>query len=168
MDVDRPASLSPLGSTPQSIIVDDNCRSRRSSEENGKKSLMTPLEDVRIEPLEAHRSILGESFKGETSLQRARMRKKLFDKLYVLKTKNPKTDPNKIYTFEFLQHLFNFQDFSIELGSMLGSVELEDMLDGQPLQIMAAHGDQPLWSFDLWHECLWERALYHDQQRSSK
>jgi len=174
LDVDRPASLSPLGSTPQSIIVDDDCRrSSNNNEADGtvteRNSVMSPLDDVRIEPSEAHRSILGESFKGETSLQRAKIRKKTFDKLYVQKTAEPKTDPSKIYTFEFLQHLFNFQDFSIELGSMLGSVNLEDMLDGQPLQIMAAHGDKPLWSFDLWHECLWEQAKFHDDlQRSSK
>jgi len=174
LDIDRPASLSPLGSTPQSIIVDDDCRrSSNNNEADGtateRNSIMNPLEDVRIEPSEAHRSILGESFKGETSLQRAKMRKKTFDKLYVQKTAEPKTDPSKIYTFEFLQHLFNFQDFSIDLVSMLGSVNLEDMLDGQPLQIMAAHGDQPLWSFDVWHECLWEQAKFHDDlQRSSK
>ena len=61
------------------------------------------------------------------------MRKKAFDKLYAEKSLFPKTNPSKIYTFEFLQHLFNFQEFSIELGSMLGSIHLEDILDGQPL-----------------------------------
>jgi hypothetical protein len=44
---------------------------------------------------------------------------------------------------------------------MLGSVRLEEVLDGQPLQVMAAHGDQPLWSFDIWHESLWEKAKQH-------
>ncbi|OEU15215.1 hypothetical protein FRACYDRAFT_148676, partial [Fragilariopsis cylindrus CCMP1102] len=160
VDVDRPTSLSPLGSTPQCIIMDDDCSSSSNNyTANGivseKSSTMNPLDDVRIEPSEANRNILGTNFKGETSLQRAKMRKKTFDKLYVQKAADPKTNTTKIYTFEFLQHLFNFQEFSIELGNMLGSLNLEDMLNGQPLQIMAAHGDQPLWSFDVWHECLW-------------
>jgi hypothetical protein len=92
------------------------------------------------------------------------MRKKAFDKLFVQKSQEPMTDVSKVYTFEFLQHLFNFQEFSIELGNMLGNVELEDVLDGQPLQIMSSYGDQPLWSFDLWHECLWKQAKYHDER----
>ena len=173
VDVDRPASLSPLGSTPQCIIIDDDCsNSNNNNKVNGVASeistTMNPLDDVRIEPSEAHRNILGENSKGETSLQRAKIRKKAFDKLYVQKTAEPKTDQTKIYTFEFLQHLFNFQEFSIELGNMLGSLNLEEMLNGQPLQIMAAHGDQPLWSFDVWHECLWEQAKFHnDQQQHS-
>ena len=175
VDVDRPTSLSPLGSTPQCIIMDDDCSSSSNNNTaNGiaseKSSTMNPLDDVRIEPSEANRNILGTNFKGETSLQRAKMRKKTFDKLYVQKAADPKTNTTKIYTFEFLQHLFNFQEFSIELGNMLGSLNLEDMLNGQPLQIMAAHGDQPLWSFDVWHECLWEQAKFHDdqQQHSNK
>lgn len=165
IDVDRPASLSPLGSTPQCIIIDEDCNSNKNGATTD--SSMNALDDIRIEPSEAHRSILGESFKGETSLLRAKMRKKIFDKLYVQKSLTPKTDPSKIYTFEFLQHLFNFQDFSIDLGNMLGSVYLEEMLNGQPLQIMAAHGDQSLWCFDVWHECLWEQARIHDAKQSS-
>ena len=51
----------------------------------------------------------------------------------------------------------------MELGSMLGSVDLKDLLDGQPLQIMAAHGDQRLWSFDIWHEKLWADAQKHER-----
>jgi hypothetical protein len=145
---DKPYSLTPLGSTPQSLCVD--------AEE------IDLLESDREEPTDAKRTLLGETSMATTSLQRARIRKKAFDKLFVQKSVEPKTDLSKTYTFEFLQHLFNFQHFSIELGSMLGSVRLEEILNGQPLQIMAGHGDQPLWSFDVWHECLWEQAKKHD------
>jgi hypothetical protein len=148
---DRPYSLTPLGSTPQSIAVDP--------EENDL------LEGVREEPTDARRTLLGEKSLATSSLQRARVRKRNFDKLFVQKATEPKADLSKVYTFEFLQHLFNFQEFSIELGSMLGSVRLEEVLDGQPLQVMAAHGDQPLWSFDIWHESLWEKARQHHNKQ---
>ena len=120
------------------------------------------LEDAREEPKEATMTLMGEGSLATSSMQRARARKKAFDKLYVQQATELKTDPSKTYTFEFLQHLFNFQEFSVELGSMLGSVHLEEILDGQPLQIMAGHGSKPLWSFEVWHQCLWERAKYHE------
>eukprot|EP00934_Nitzschia_sp_Nitz4_P007008 Nitzschia sp. Nitz4//scaffold32_size149145//91333//93333//NITZ4_002888-RA/size149145-processed-gene-0.129-mRNA-1//-1//CDS//3329548096//6998//frame0 len=157
MEGDKPHSLTPLGSTPQAITVDDATHEQE----------LPSLELSQEEAMQGHRTLLGEVSVAPTSLQRAKARKKAFDKLFVQKSKVPKADPSKLYTFEFLQHLFNFQDYSIELGSMLGSVELQDILDGQPLQFMAAHGDQALWSFDLWHESLWERAKHFDQLRPS-
>jgi hypothetical protein len=150
LEGERPHSLTPLGSTPQSITIDD-------------PESVKPLEDPTGEPVEGHRTLMGLQSDAPTSLQRAKFRKKAFDKLFVQKSQEPMADVSKIYTFEFLQHLVNFQDFSIELGNMLGSVELGEVLDGQPLQIMAAYGDQLLWSFDLWHESLWEQAKAHDE-----
>lgn len=145
MEGDRPHSLTPLGSTPQVVRVDNEDS--------------TPSMTLRqVEPTEASQSLLGHASSNPSSMHRARARKKGFDKLFVQKSNEPRTDPGKIYTFEFLQHLFNFQEFSIELGSMLGSVDLKDLLDGQPLQIMASHGEHRLWSFDIWHENLWEDA----------
>lgn len=150
MEGERPHSLTPLGSTPQVICVDHD------------EPALT-IEAAQQEPTEKERTLLHEASNCASSLQRARARKKAFDKLFVHNSKEPRTDPSKIYTFEFLQHLFNFQDFSIELGNMLGHVELEDVLDGQPLQIMASHGEHCLWSFDVWHESLWESAQRHDR-----
>lgn len=146
LDGDQPYSLTPLCSTAQSVAVDT------------PETVPPTIEDGLHEPKEAHRTLIGQSSDAPTSLQRAKLRKKVFDKFFVAKSNEPMADPSKIYTFEFLQHLFNFESFSIELGNMLGSVELEEILDGQPLQIMAAFEDQPLWSFDVWHECLWNRA----------
>lgn len=153
MEGHHPHSLTPLGSTPQSISVDDH----------DDDAALGSMEKAHEEPVDARRTLLGEKTIGTTSLQRARARKKAFDKLFVQKSKEPKTDPTKVYTFEFLQHLFNFQEFSVELGNMLGSVQLESILDGQPLQLMAAHEEKALWSFDLWHECLWKRACELEQ-----
>mmetsp|Transcript_111 Transcript_111/g.245 ORF Transcript_111/g.245 Transcript_111/m.245 type:complete len:128 (-) Transcript_111:357-740(-) len=99
-----------------------------------------------------------------------RCAKKAFDKLYVQKSSEIVTDPTKIYTFEFLQHMLNFQDFTIEMGSVLGSLELEHMLNGQPLQILAEHVPTRgcLWSFDVWNECLWAKAKEHDEAATAK
>jgi hypothetical protein len=143
LEGDRPHSLTPLGSTPQSLSVE--------TEETDF------LDGPREEPMDGSRTLLGETSSSKSSLQRGKFRKKHFDKLFVEGSLEPKTDPSKIYTCEFLQHLFDFQEFSIELGSMLGSIHLKEVLDGQPLQVMATHGDKPLWSFDIWHECLWEK-----------
>jgi Protein of unknown function (DUF1769) len=152
----RPYSFTPLGSTPQSLIV--NRDSKRDS----------TMEIAQEEPRDAECTLLGHASTGSSSMHRARYRKKHFDKLYAESAQCLMTDPNKVYTFEFLQHLLSFDDFSIELGSIVGSVPLQNILHGQPLQIMASHKhpvpNEPnavqnrLWCFDIWHEMLIEDA----------
>ena len=187
--IKHPYSRAPLGSTPQCINVDETeeeyqvkeisgCDNTSASSDDDKilyvedsNVQMNNIEGKLVESSEARRSILGIGADSDrtTPIQRAKMRKKAFDKLYAEKSPFPKTDPTKIYTFEFLQHLFNFQEFSIELGSMLGSIPLEDILDGQPLPLMACYaGEHPLWSFDIWNECLWERAKEYDAMEQQK
>jgi hypothetical protein len=146
---DHPSSLTPLGSTPQVLSVYDD-----ETED---------MEKMLLEPTEHRHTLRGEALGSGSSLPRARHRKKHFDKLFAEKSPTPTTDPNKVYTFEFLQHLFNFQDFSIELGTMLGSIKLKEVLDGQPLQIMAEHGEKRLWSFDVWHTTLLEESRRYDE-----
>lgn len=149
----RPYSLTPLGSTPQSLIVkDDSCKRDVS------------MEIAQEEPRDDAFTLIGHASTAASSMQRARYRKKHFDKLYSESSQSLMTDPNKVYTFEFLQHLLSFDDFSIELGSMVGSVPLRNILNGQPLQIMASHRhpvpNEPnaiqnrFWCFDIWHEML--------------
>jgi hypothetical protein len=141
-----PYTISPLGSTPRTILVDD----------------VTPtdllaLKKERTESLtDTTKSITGKCYPLANALERARARKKAFDQLYATKSQVPMTDPSKTYTFEFLQHLFDYTNFSIDIGSV--KVELKDVLNGQPMQIMAEWGDQKLWSFDLWNECLLKDA----------
>ena len=73
------------------------------------------------------------------------------------------------YSFEFLQHLIDFDDLSVDLGSIAGKMFLKELLDGQPLKFMAAQrkdvaGDDGnkgrgldyLWFFDVFHETLYE------------
>lgn len=145
-DGPKPMSVSPLGSTPQVLRV------------NGD----TNIEPGQEEPMTSQESLLGIASDDPSTLTRARCRKKAFDKLYTQQNKEPCLLPSNVYTFEFLQHLLNFSDFSIELGSMFGSISLVEMLDGQPLQVMAQHGDEKLWGFDVFHESLHSDAVKHD------
>ena len=217
LDGRHPICLTPLGSTPQSVIVTDRATTNDDDNNNNNCGadkyavagdstaidLCLDMESPTLqEPISAHQTLLGEacpsssnasasSTSSASSMQRARFRKKAFDKLYTAHSPTPLADPHKVYTFEFLQHLVNFHDFSIELGSVMGNLSLKDMLDGQPLQIMAQwdHGRNtrgttaaessssssavskddlsssmnlmPLWSFDIWHQELVPDALKH-------
>ena len=144
----NPYYLTPLGSTPQVLRVGGN----------------TDMEKVQEEPTKASETVLGKASDGGSSLQRAKMRKKLCDKLYVQESKDPKFRKGQTYTFEFLQHLFDFPNYTVELGSMLGSIELGHMLNGQPMQIMAETKEDKLWAFDIWHESLMTTAVQHDKR----
>lgn len=147
----KPYSVSPFGSTPQTLRIDDHAECDET------------MEEMHHEPIHDHHTLMGKASKHHSSLHRARWRKRHFDKLYVEESLTPVTMPQKIYTFEFLQHMLNMQDFTIELGSMLGHVELGEALDGQPLQIMARHeGSHNIWCFDIWHEMLYEDSKRHN------
>jgi hypothetical protein len=120
-----------------------------------------PLIDAALkEPTIDQQTLLGVACTDPSSILRARFRKKQLDKLVSSSSGSGNTnkqqqldaDPSKIYTFEFLQHMFNFQDFSLEAVGM--TIPLAPVLNGQPLQIMACHGTQSIWGFDLWHENL--------------
>lgn len=139
-------ALTPLGSTPQCVIKCDDDHDE------------TPIDIEKIlhEPSSARHSLLGKTH-GTTSIQRARFRKKVWDKSFHEK-RHIAADMSSTYVFEFLQHLFDFHHLQLDLGS-LGSVGLQGILNGQPLNILALHESTPLWSFDLWHEQLYEDAV---------
>ncbi|CAB9497488.1 expressed unknown protein [Seminavis robusta] len=165
LDGPRPKTMAPLGSTPQALIV----------QEVGPNDVLAPLDGEVEEPVRAAQTLLGVACPGATSLQRARGRKKAFDKLFSSKTRGPmtKTDTGSketYYTFEFLQHLVNFQDFSVELGNLLGSIPIAPIFAGAPIPIMAMvkEGEQKLWSFDLWHQSLVEGAKEFDAQNGNE
>ena len=140
-------SISPLGSTPQLIRV------------NGDLG----IEPKQEEPSVKEETLLGVACNAATTLARAKFRKKAFDKLFASRSPDtPSLKPENTYTFEFLQHLLNFTDFTVELGSMLGSIPLKDVLNGQALPIMACTPTQRLWSFDVLHEDLMPDTLRHD------
>jgi hypothetical protein len=102
---------------------------------------------------------------------RVKARKRAFDILRVRQDTTLTFDPNRVYTFEFFQHLLLFDEFAIHFMKPIGMRPLRNILDGQPLKFMAAHqttrnsfmgGEDDemsyLWSFDLWHESLYQDA----------
>lgn len=166
--IDKPYVLSPLGSAPRTIVVED-----------GKTDVKDPegcnVSKEYEEPTEASTSILGQDNRVDDPLERARARRKLMDQWALAQSEYPRSETDKIYTFEFLQHLFDYQNFTIELGSSF-HVKAKDILNGQPLQIMAEHHregqeesmlvNNKLWSFQIWNECLWNDAMEHLNSKS--
>ena len=82
---------------------------------------------------------------------------------------SPCFDTDAEYTFEFLQHLIDYNDLSLDLGRVVGKVKLGAALRGQPVRFISAAVKQRgsseskeltlkdvdcLWSFDLWHKSL--------------
>jgi Protein of unknown function (DUF1769) len=144
----KPLSISPLGSTPQLIRVNGNLNMELKQEE----------------PTLKEETLLGVASDSSSPAVRSKFRKKNFDNLFSRQSKDtPNLMLGKVYTFEFLQHLINFREFTLEFGSMLGSISLKDVLDGQALPIMACSQDQKLWSFDLIHESIIEDSLRQDR-----
>ena len=154
----NPHVLTPLGSTPQSITVHDGVAI--DAADLTFNSSIGLIDDELSEPKLDQHTLLQEASPHGSSMHRARFRKKKFDHIYAAKDNQPNhsssgvfmTDPSKVYTFEFLQHLFDFEAFSIELGSVLGAIPLAPILHGQPLQVMACDSKiNYLWGFELWH-----------------
>jgi Protein of unknown function (DUF1769) len=153
IDGPNPHTFSPLGSTPQTIIVD-----------NSSAPQVVDIAGSLKEPTDAQHTLMQQPVPCSAStIQRARHRKKSFDKIFSDKDRTFATDINKIYTFEFLQHLINFDDLSVTIGSVFGSISLDDVLDGQPIQILARHHDENLWSFDVWHELLYADSMKYEK-----
>jgi len=144
-DFERGVFLTPLASTPQVLSRGDTGN----------------IEDPMEEPVEGSiLPLLGEMPNPGTSMQRTRRRKTLADRHFAQKGQGV-FGTEEEYTFEFLQHLMDFESMSLNLGFM-GSIGLEESLDGRPMNVMAARkgekGLEYLWGFELWHERLYERA----------
>jgi hypothetical protein len=157
----RPYVLSPFGSAPRTIIIEDS-----NIEPGNSNGVMT--RDL-SEPKEASQSILARDNPIQNSLERARARKKQMDQSFISQSATPTTDPDKLYTFEFLQHLFDYQKFQIDVSQSIHA-KLKDILNGQPLQIMAASSlkaeqewsiDNEIFAFEIWNECLLHDAQAH-------
>jgi hypothetical protein len=156
---DQPYVLSALGSAPRTIIVRDPPTTATNSE-------LLAMSRERSEPKMAHESLLGRDNLTENSLDRARVRKKQLDQWFLARKDSPRVFKDKLYTFEFLQHLFDYQNFQIDIGNSMHA-KVKDLLNGQPLQLMAEffRDGQPidpankLWAFEIWNECLWDDAV---------
>ena len=190
LEGDCPRFLSPLASTAQTVI-------KQHTEGRGKKHNNEPtadqsIEDDMCEPQPSDPSSLMQVLHqsndkaslpsdSDNITTRIKTRKKVFDKLYASRNKQPTFDTDTEYTFQFFQHLLLFNDFALNFPKPIGKHPLHGMLNGQPLKFMAAHQIQEvdtkgkiideqiswLWSFDLWHESLYEDALYHEEESNT-
>lgn len=181
MDADlecaRPRILSPLCSMAQSLHVDHGDGERPA------------LEAPHVEPNHSsNESLVRELGGGRRTIDNGssssvQIRKKAFDAVYDRRISQPLSsnaspcfDTDATYTFEFLQHLIDYNDFSLDFGSIVGKMKLGGALRGQPCRFVAgvttprsgcgrrANQGQSssltlrdldcLWSFDLWHESL--------------
>jgi hypothetical protein len=166
MDADlegnRPRVLSPLCSTAQTV--------RKHDKREEPIYLDKPLEEPHPD---STASLIG-GFKGERCDEKdnnhAQYRKRFFNAIYddYMESEfntSPYFDDTE-YTFEFLQHLVDYNDLSLDLGRAIGKVKLGGGLRGQPVRIAAISNprgnkgggigsvlsDQTcLWAFDLWH-----------------
>jgi len=165
IDCDQPYSVSPLGSAPRTITV----------HHDGEVPSDLLGDHSREEPTEPHRSLTGKAYPITDALERARARKKAFDKLFGAKKKESimttGTD-DTTYTFQFLQHLMDYQTASIEIGTS-SKFQVRELLDGQPLQFMAEYhrnDDEPpcpLWAFEIWNDLIMEDAVNRQNQNTN-
>lgn len=186
----NPRILSPLCSTAQTVYM---TRGNENSLEGGRSG--TSLDGIHSEPHPHSRESLAYNLK-KTSVKKSgtsvQYRKRAFDAVYderveSLQSKanqmessransndSPCFDPSAEYTFEFLQHLVDYNELSLDLGMALGKMRIGGAMRGQPIRLLAGlrsennfkkNGNQTncplkledlncLWSFDLWHESL--------------
>ena len=170
MDADlecvRPRILTPLCSVAQSVQVakdgeesSDLMTAHAEPHHRSKQSLVNELKQYQ------------ETMHDNTSS--VQIRKKTFDSIYDARLSHPDQptphfDTNATYTFEFLQHLIDYNDFSLDFGTIVGKMKLGGALKGQPCRFVAGIVNREnneeegcavldggcLWSFDLWHESL--------------
>lgn len=178
MDADlecaSPRILSPLCSTAQTITV-----SRNSNE-----GCISPrLEASHAEPFSHSNASLINDLRQSTSKHThytassnsVQYRKIAFDAVYDAHASStadasPCFDQDAEYTFEFLQHLIDYNDLSLDCGKVIGKIKLGGALRGQPVRFVSVvkRGKKNLspggsltmdkfgclWSFDLWHSSL--------------
>jgi len=147
--------LSPLNSTAQSVHV---C----SKEEMTDEKCSNLIENWDLEePSKDHsNSIFNHhtfsDISGKNTNDSRLYRKHIFDSLSSQHKKKPVQnatfDTNKIYTFQFYQHLLDLNEYKLDI---LGSKwDLTKYLNGQPIKIYAGCDDDVFWSFDIWHSSL--------------
>jgi len=185
MDADlecaRPRVLSPLCSTAQTISV---------FRKNGTGGIPARIDETHEEPFPGSNASLVHDLHKATTKKTdgcasnfVQQRKRASDAAYDARASSLSQndgernasqcfDPDSEYTFEFLQHLVNYNNLSLDLGKVIGKLRLGGALRGQPIRFMAAAvnerkrdaapNEHPLsmddldclWSFDLWHKSL--------------
>lgn len=173
MDADlessHPRLLSPLCSTAQTIRVSRNLSGGSDHTGlDGTHSEPSPQDNA---SLVNDLNMMPSKKPTSKSADYAHQRKVAFYDIYDARDAAPCFDPEAEYTFEFLQHLIDYRDLSLDLGKVLGKVRLGGALRGQPIRFMAGVVKQRssqgvaescismenldcIWSFDLWHKLL--------------
>jgi len=176
LECSHPRILTPLCSTAQTIIRHDNGLSPR-------------LDGLHEEPcIDSNTSLvvdlcgLSPNKQSNNASNDVQSRKRYSDAVYDKRVEyiadcsghqtsstSPCFDTDAEYTFEFLQHLVDYNDLSLDLGRVVGKVKLGAVLRGQPVRFISAAVKQRgsseskeltlkdvdcLWSFDLWHKSL--------------
>ncbi len=183
MDADlecaHPRILTPLCSSAQTAYLTreaDTCN--------------TPLDEIHSEPNPDSNASLAHNLNKATvkkNINAVQYRKRSFDAVYDDRMQSLKRDPNQTgsscpcfdpdaeYTFEFLQHLVDYNELSLDMGMAFGKMKLGAALRGQPIRFIAALRSDTkgkgsgglssstlalkdlkcLWSFDLWHESIY-------------
>ena len=189
LEGDCPRFLSPLASTAQTVIKrhleeEEKCNNEPTADQSIEDDVCEPQPSDPSSLLQVlHQSNDKASLPSDSdnTTTRIKIRKKAYDKLFASRNKQPTFDTETEYTFQFFQHLLLFNDFALNFPKPVGKHPLHGMLNGQPLKFMAAHQIQDvgtkgkiideqiswLWSFDLWHESLYEDALYHEEQSNT-
>lgn len=192
IDGDRPRFLTPLVATAHTCIAKQqgNSVQETPTRSNGSQELDEKLlnysvykgsrdmEDAVEEPpaddATSLMQVLNNCNKltsGGSVASRMKARKKAFNQVSAQHLDDPKFRLDTEYCFEFYQHLLLFGDdtgLALDMGRAIGKVPLAPCTNGQPIKVMGAHKDpgtgelDTLWSFDLWHESLYEYAKKFD------
>lgn len=162
LECHHPRVLSPLCSTAQTI--------RKKDEREKPVYLDEPHEEPRSDSTTSLVADLKKRGDDENNNNYAQYRKRTFNAIYdeyVQSDSNesPHFDDSE-HTFEFLQHLVDYNDLSLDLGRVMGKIKLGAGLRGQPVRITALSNPRDengriadavlsdhtsLWAFDLWH-----------------
>ena len=176
LECSHPRILTPLCSTAQTIIKHDNGLSPRLDglhEEPGIDSDTSLVFDL---------CGLSSNKQNINASNNVQHRKRYSDAVYDKRVESiadysgrqtsatsPCFDTDAEYTFEFLQHLIDYNDLSLDLGRVVGKVKLGAAFRGQAVRFISAAVKQRgrseskeltlndvdcLWSFDLWHKSL--------------
>ena len=163
LECQHPRVLSPLCSTAQTI--------RRHTDNMEELYLDGPHNEPHPDSTSSLACVLKKRIHYDKSINYDQYRKRSFNAIYDDYMESSGSNSSSYfddseYTFEFLQHLVDYNELSLDLGRAMGKMKLGAGLSGQPVRISALSTPKDvqrghvgslltdetcLWSFDLWH-----------------
>ncbi len=163
LECQHPRVLSPLCSTAQTI--------RRQKDMEEIVHLDGPHNEPHPDSTSSLACILKKRSHYDKSINYDQYRKRSFNAIYDDYMESSGSNSSSYfddseYTFEFLQHLVDYNELSLDLGRAMGKMKLGAGLSGQPVRVAALSNPKDaqrglvgslltaetcLWSFDLWH-----------------